>query len=155
MFIWRTNIILDLMKNQLQQRAAHIGFNKLKIYCFSYHLIRYLVKIIMKHWGKVKKISLLFLKNLLNLNNDLINYLFIILFSEPWALFRLSYLWYTLTGALVTITVSLVVSIISSEKIEKLDPKLVAPFIRKYLRSTKTTELCQVQVMDIYFFKYT
>ncbi|KAK0074325.1 hypothetical protein PV326_012541, partial [Microctonus aethiopoides] len=65
--------------------------------------------------------------------------------GEPWALFRLSYLWYTLTGALVTIIVSLVVSIISSEKIEKLDPKLVAPFIRKYLRSTKTTELCQVQ----------
>ncbi|KAK0166794.1 hypothetical protein PV327_004277 [Microctonus hyperodae] len=65
--------------------------------------------------------------------------------GEPWALFRLSYLWYTVTGALVTMTVGLVVSIVSSEKIEKLDPMLVAPFIRKYLRNTEITELCQVQ----------
>ncbi|XP_031774875.1 sodium-coupled monocarboxylate transporter 1 [Apis florea] len=53
---------------------------------------------------------------------------------EPLALYRLSYLWYTVTGALVTMTIGLVVSLISSENIEKLDPMLLAPFIRKLLK---------------------
>lgn len=49
-------------------------------------------------------------------------------------MYRLSYLWYTVTGALVTMTIGLVVSLISSEKVEKLDPMLLAPFIRKLLK---------------------
>lgn len=55
---------------------------------------------------------------------------------EPLALYRLSYLWYTVTGALVTMTIGLVVSLISSENIEKLDPMLLAPFIRKLLKTS-------------------
>ncbi|XP_033222969.1 sodium-coupled monocarboxylate transporter 1-like [Belonocnema kinseyi] len=54
--------------------------------------------------------------------------------SEPWTLYRLSYLWYTVTGALVTMSVGLVVSLISSEDVDKLDPMLMAPFLRKYLK---------------------
>lgn len=57
-------------------------------------------------------------------------------FQEPLALYRLSYLWYTVTGALVTMTIGLVVSLISSENIEKLDPMLLAPFIRKLLKTS-------------------
>lgn len=57
-------------------------------------------------------------------------------FREPLALYRLSYLWYTVTGALVTMTIGLVVSLISSENIEKLDPMLLAPFIRKLLKTS-------------------
>ncbi|KAG5314760.1 SC5A8 protein, partial [Acromyrmex insinuator] len=70
--------------------------------------------------------------------------------EEPWALFRLSYLWYTMTGALVTITVGLIVTLITSEDIEKLDPMVVAPFVRKYLKTSKKNitqeELQQIKV---------
>lgn len=56
------------------------------------------------------------------------------LLPEPLALFRLSYLWYTVTGALVTMTVGLLVSLVSSQDVEKVDPMLLAPFIRKWLK---------------------
>ncbi|XP_034183348.2 sodium-coupled monocarboxylate transporter 1 [Osmia lignaria lignaria] len=55
---------------------------------------------------------------------------------EPLALYRLSYLWYTVTGALVTMSVGLAVSLVSSENVEKLDPMLLAPFIRKLLKKS-------------------
>ncbi|XP_034940832.1 sodium-coupled monocarboxylate transporter 1-like isoform X2 [Chelonus insularis] len=66
--------------------------------------------------------------------------------GEPWAIYRLSYLWYTVTGALVTMSVGLIVSIIFPERDKKLDPMLVAPFIRRFLKNTNanSTELCQV-----------
>ncbi|XP_077277700.1 sodium-coupled monocarboxylate transporter 1 isoform X3 [Temnothorax americanus] len=70
--------------------------------------------------------------------------------EEPWALYRLSYLWYTMTGALVTMSVSLIVTLITSEDVEKLDPMLVAPFVRKYLKTSRkdvaSEELHQVKV---------
>ncbi|XP_019882565.2 sodium-coupled monocarboxylate transporter 1-like isoform X1 [Camponotus floridanus] len=55
--------------------------------------------------------------------------------EEPWALYRLSYLWYTMTGTLMTITVGLIVTLITSQNVEKLDPMLLAPFMRKYLKT--------------------
>jgi len=61
----------------------------------------------------------------------------IIFNREPWALYRLSYLWYTMTGALVTISVGLIVTLITSEDVEKLDPMLVAPFVRKFLKTSR------------------
>ena len=67
--------------------------------------------------------------------------------SGPWALYRLSYLWYTVTGALVTMSVALFVSIFTPARVEKLDPMLVAPFVRKYLKNFEATELCQIQVL--------
>ncbi|CAD6230585.1 GSCOCG00006833001-RA-CDS, partial [Cotesia congregata] len=66
--------------------------------------------------------------------------------SETWAIYRVSYLWYTVTGALVTMSIGLMVSIISSESVNKLDPKLVAPFLRKYFKTDNSIELHQVQV---------
>ncbi|XP_034940823.1 sodium-coupled monocarboxylate transporter 1-like isoform X1 [Chelonus insularis] len=68
--------------------------------------------------------------------------------GEPWAIYRLSYLWYTVFGALVTISIGLIVSIIFPERHKKLDPMLVAPFIRRFLKNTKPhfTELSQVEV---------
>ena len=76
---------------------------------------------------------------------------------ESWALFRLSYLWYTMTGALVTISVGLIVTLITSEDIEKLDPMVVAPFIRKYLKTSKKNitqeELQQIKVLLLFFIK--
>lgn len=64
--------------------------------------------------------------------------------SELWALYRISYLWYTVIGTLVTLSIGLIVSIISSEDIDKLDPMLLAPFIRKFLRSNKNLQQIQV-----------
>jgi hypothetical protein len=51
--------------------------------------------------------------------------------------YRLSYLWYTVAGTLVTMCVGLLVSFVSSENVDKLDPALMAPFIRKYLRGQR------------------
>lgn len=70
--------------------------------------------------------------------------------EEAWALYRLSYLWYTMTGTLVTISVSLIVTLVTSQNIEKLDPMLVAPFMRKYLKTSRKDvppeELLQVKI---------
>ncbi|KAH0550205.1 sodium-coupled monocarboxylate transporter 1-like [Cotesia glomerata] len=70
--------------------------------------------------------------------------------SETWAIYRVSYLWYTVTGALVTMSIGLIVSIISSESVNKLDPKLVAPFLRKYLKTDNSIELHQVQINSVH-----
>jgi len=80
----------------------------------------------------------------------------IIFNREPWALYRLSYLWYTLTGAFVTISVGLIVTMITSEDVEKLNPMLVAPFVRKYLKMSRRLvapkELHQLKV-SLFFIK--
>ncbi|XP_076642731.1 sodium-coupled monocarboxylate transporter 1 [Halictus rubicundus] len=69
---------------------------------------------------------------------------------EPLALYRLSYLWYTVTGALVTMSVGLLVSLISSQNVEKLDPMLVAPVIRRFLKSSnKEVQPAEVGNIDI------
>ncbi|KAG7212741.1 hypothetical protein KM043_013006 [Ampulex compressa] len=67
-------------------------------------------------------------------------------FSEPWALYRLSYLWYTLAGAIVTMSVGLVVSLVSSQDVKKLDPMLLAPFIRKFMNVSRNENLQQVEL---------
>ncbi|XP_043289201.1 sodium-coupled monocarboxylate transporter 1-like [Venturia canescens] len=66
--------------------------------------------------------------------------------GESWALYRMSYLWYTVTGAMVTVSIGLVVSIFTPARVEKLDPMLVAPFLRKYLKTPEPTELCHVMI---------
>ncbi|XP_015600150.1 sodium-coupled monocarboxylate transporter 1 isoform X2 [Cephus cinctus] len=65
--------------------------------------------------------------------------------AESWSVYHISYLWYTVTGALVTISVGLLVSLISSEDVQNLDPMLLAPFIRKYLKK-RDKSLHQVKV---------
>lgn len=46
----------------------------------------------------------------------------------------------------MTMSIGLIVSIISSENVNKLDPTLVAPFLRKFLKTDNSIELHQVQV---------
>lgn len=64
--------------------------------------------------------------------------------------YRLSYLWYTMIGTLITISVSLIATLVTSENVEKLDPMLLAPFLRRYLtnsnRSVVTEKLHQIEV---------
>lgn len=73
-------------------------------------------------------------------------------------MFRLSYLWYTMTGTIVTIGVGLLVTLITSQNIEKLDPMLVAPFMRKYVSTMKKDvalkELQQVKVFEFLIILY-
>lgn len=54
---------------------------------------------------------------------------------EPeFAIYHISYIWYTLFGAFLTIVVSLIASfIIGPNNPRSVDPKLLAPFVRKWL----------------------
>lgn len=60
------------------------------------------------------------------------------IFEEPesdFTIYHISYLWYTLFGALITITVSFIISLISGfNDPHKMDPKLFAPFVRRLLK---------------------
>lgn len=49
-------------------------------------------------------------------------------------IYHISYLWYTLVGAAVTIVVALIVSFISgANKPKDMNPKLLAPFVRRMI----------------------
>lgn len=55
--------------------------------------------------------------------------------ESEFAIYHISYLWYTLLGAIITITVSLIVSTVSGfNDPREMDPKLFAPCIRKLLK---------------------
>lgn len=55
--------------------------------------------------------------------------------ESDFELYHISYLWYTFLGALITITVSLIVSAIKGfNDPRKMDPKLFAPCIRSLLK---------------------
>lgn len=56
-------------------------------------------------------------------------------FSEPFALYRISYMWYTTFGALTTMIVAgLGTFITGASDATLVDLKLLAPCIRKYIR---------------------
>ncbi|EFN62293.1 hypothetical protein EAG_08342 [Camponotus floridanus] len=48
-----------------------------------------------------------------------------------------------MTGALTTIIVGLIVTLITSQNVEKLDPMLLAPFMRKYLKTSSKDVLSE------------
>lgn len=56
--------------------------------------------------------------------------------EEPaFAIYHISYMWYTLFGALLTMTVATIVSFIfGANDPHKMDPKLLTPFVRHLLR---------------------
>lgn len=55
--------------------------------------------------------------------------------DPDFAIYRISYMWYTLVGALITITIATIVSFLSGfNNPRKMDAKLFAPCIRKLLR---------------------
>lgn len=55
--------------------------------------------------------------------------------DSDFAIYHISYLWYTLFGALITIAMSFIVSLISGfNDPRKIDPKLIAPCMRKLLK---------------------
>lgn len=60
--------------------------------------------------------------------------------DDAFKLYHLSYLWYTLFGAVITITVSLIVSFaLGANKPNKLRPELLAPFVRKLCGTDRTS----------------
>nr|CAD7415431.1 unnamed protein product [Timema cristinae] len=68
---------------------------------------------------------------------------------QVFALFRMSYLWYTLVGSLVSMLVALVVSYFTQpNKISSVDRKLLSPVIRRFL-PRKTDVLKGVDITSI------
>jgi len=58
----------------------------------------------------------------------------IVCYSEVFALYRMSYLWYTLLGATVSMTVALIASFLTNPvDPASLDPVLLSPVIRRFL----------------------
>ena len=58
----------------------------------------------------------------------------IICYSEVFPLYRMSYLWYTLLGAIVSMTVALIASFFTNPTDPaSLDPVLLSPVIRRFL----------------------
>ena len=59
--------------------------------------------------------------------------------SDGFQIYHISYLWYTLIGSLICIIVSLITSfIIGPNAPKELDEKLLAPFVRKLIKSPKS-----------------
>lgn len=54
---------------------------------------------------------------------------------EPeFAIYHISFMWYTLFGAIITIAISLIASfLVGANNPRNIDPKLLAPFVRKLL----------------------
>ncbi|CAH1994601.1 unnamed protein product [Acanthoscelides obtectus] len=56
--------------------------------------------------------------------------------DEEYMFYRLSYLWYCLVGTFVALFVGMLVSFVTKPNDPRdVDPKLLAPFIRKYIKS--------------------
>jgi hypothetical protein len=58
--------------------------------------------------------------------------------ENVWKIYTVSYMHYSTIGTLVGIAVGLVVSLLSPTE-QKLDPKLVTPFIRKFVYPSHST----------------
>lgn len=72
---------------------------------------------------------------------------------ESLIVFRVSYIWYTMIGAFVTVSISLIATLVTSENTEKLDPMLLAPFVRKYFKtSSRAEKLHPIEVTFCYFY---
>nr|CAH7758366.1 unnamed protein product [Callosobruchus chinensis] len=64
-----------------------------------------------------------------------------IIVIEDASIYRISYLWYTLVGVTLAIFVGLIVSFLTTlQNSSEVDPKLLAPFIRKFIKSRKYTQ---------------
>lgn len=73
--------------------------------------------------------------NLLAINGTDVPFIEDPIIEPDFTIYHISYLWYTLLGALITISVSTIVSAISGfNDPRKMDPKLFAPFVRRYLK---------------------
>lgn len=64
--------------------------------------------------------------------------------DAPFQLYRISYLYFTLFGALMTIVVGLVTSLLLRESdLDAVDTRLLTPFVRRWLerRRSRRTQL--------------
>lgn len=64
--------------------------------------------------------------------------------AAPFQLYRISYLYFTLFGALMTIVVALLTSLLLRESdVDAVDPRLLTPFVRRWLerRRSRHTQL--------------
>lgn len=58
--------------------------------------------------------------------------------NDPFKIYQISYLYYTMMGAVITMIVALVTSLLlGPNKPNEVDPKLLAPFVRRLISSSK------------------
>lgn len=82
-----------------------------------------------------------------------------LLFCSVFALYRLSYLWYTMLGTLVTVVVGMVVSLFTTPQDPcSLHPDLLAPPVRTFLdllpNNIKEMLNLPIQVRMAYYSQY-
>jgi hypothetical protein len=67
--------------------------------------------------------------------------------EEPFVLFRITFMYYTLMGFLIMFVVGTVVSLFTeSPNIEEMNPTLYTPVIRKYVLKKK--QKCEMKIID-------
>lgn len=70
--------------------------------------------------------------------------------DAPFKIYNISYLYYTMVGALITITVALIVSFcMGFNGINRVDPKLLSPFVRRWLERRKTKKAVVPSTTDV------
>lgn len=72
--------------------------------------------------------------------------------DAPFQLYRISYLYFTLFGALLTIIVALVTSLLLRESdLDALDTRLLTPFVRRWLerRRSRRTQLPALKMVKL------
>lgn len=66
------------------------------------------------------------------------------------AIYHISYMWYTLIGASITITVSLIASFaLGANKPKEMNPKLLTPFVRRIIWGKSINEFVRTQPIGI------
>lgn len=70
-------------------------------------------------------------------------------YLDPWDVSKLSFYWYSVGGALITVLAALILSLLMPEDENKiLDPKLFAPIISRNLRSGKHNTYAEVPLKE-------
>ena len=109
---------------------------------------------IWKYWGWFKFVRFFMSLTFVYINILISKYhVFFYIYRQSWSIFQISYLLYTITGFSITIIASLLATIFTSSDLDKIDPILVAPFMRKYLKSNKKKSY-NVQVQYFWLLKW-
>ncbi|XP_047001708.1 sodium-coupled monocarboxylate transporter 1-like [Schistocerca americana] len=68
--------------------------------------------------------------------------------SEVWAVYCVSYLWYTALGLVTSVTVSLVASIFLRQDASRPDARLISPLVRRWLPPASRPQIYKVVEME-------
>jgi Na+/proline symporter len=67
--------------------------------------------------------------------------------EEPFVLFRITFMYYTILGFIIVIVVGIIVSLFTEpQNLEDMNPTLFSPVVRKYVLGK--TQKCEMKVID-------